>query len=620
MEDFGRCLSKLSALCFNRVVGVAVELQQTNCRKKDKGTEPSLRVAAPIGITELTEVPGDKRQDVVAPRTPTNSRSTIAPGTPVLCPVSARVFASSRGGDSDWEGPLHSYENARKESSMLEEEDLGPNLMDEMDCPPEPDMFSCNVLVKFIVENSTRTVARYLHQVIHIKKQEGKESVPLLPILERKTRAQNARFFFEILKLQRWKQRLRAADGPGKKYKDRQEPLGSLLGSLEVVNAREDGGMYSRMKVEINLSLPLCPGTKIKTKDCLDKWIDSKYERIPSFCACCGRLGHDIMGCESVDMQDNTFTSLAKGGSEVDKPHVYGVQEETIGQTQDEKNGHPLIETPIEVLSGVALSQITCILREGPNLPCLTGKENIDEFCYGDSDSTKRKFIKVKLASLKAVEEDDVFLWTNDAADAHRGVLFCVYGGSDNTSYDECWDPVNACASRCSLPWLLMGDVNEIIEFADKEGELDLIYFVAEKIFGRSEGDIPAEKGSFLLTRFKDIIYAFRMEHPFALKSNNDTAETLIRWEAPPAGGAQSGTPWLEDGKDFGVEEDLAPSGFNDCGWHAPGQWVLEPHSQAAYHTMQKLNGANRLGNQGDALLHGGKTGSGQIDKFRYYE
>jgi len=156
------------------------------------------------------------------------------------------------------------------------------------------------------------------------------------------------------------------------------------------------------------------------------------------------------------------------------------------------------------------------------------------------------------------------------------------------------------------------------------------------------------------------------MEHPFALKSNNDTAETLIHWEAPPAGwallntdraakgdpgvaaggggilqgdqgewikgfaknfggvysgqgGAQSGAPWLENGKDFGVEEDLAPSGFNDCGWHAPGQWVLGPHPQAAYYTIQKLNGANRLKNQGDALLQGGKQGSGQIGKFRYY-
>jgi len=73
----------------------------------------------------------------VAPRTPTNSRSTIAPGTPVLCPVSARIFASSRGGDSDGEGPFHLYENVRKEPSMHEEEDSVPNLVVEVSFLPE---------------------------------------------------------------------------------------------------------------------------------------------------------------------------------------------------------------------------------------------------------------------------------------------------------------------------------------------------------------------------------------------------------------------------------------------------------------------------------------------------
>ena len=68
-------------------------------------------------------------------------------------------------------------------------------------------------------------------------------------------------------------------------------------------------------------------------------------------------------------------------------------------------------------------------------------------------------------------------------------------------------------------------------------------------------------------------------------------------------GGAESGAPWLEDVKDFGVEEDLAPSGFNDCGWHAPGQWVLEPHLQAAYYTMQTTDYKGRLEDQGIPLL-----------------
>ena len=79
------------------------------------------------------------------------------------------------------------------------------------------------------------------------------------------------------------------------------------------------------------------------------------------------------------------------------------------------------------------------------------------------------------------------------------------------------------------------------------------VAFIGKEIY------IPAKKGSFLLTRFKDIIYAFRMEHPFALKSNNDTAETLIRWEAPPArwallntNGAAKGNPRVAGGNTTG--------------------------------------------------------------------
>ncbi|KAJ8451425.1 hypothetical protein Cgig2_017816 [Carnegiea gigantea] len=57
------------------------------------------------------------------------------------------------------------------------------------------------------------------------------------------------------------------------------------------------------------------------------------------------------------------------------------------------------------------------------------------------------------------------------------------------------------------------------------------------------EGDIPAEKGGFVLTRFKDIIYAFQMKHPFTLKSNNDTAKTLIRWALLNTNGGLKETP-----------------------------------------------------------------------------
>ena len=49
------------------------------------------------------------------------------------------------------------------------------------------------------------------------------------------------------------------------------ECIGALLGDLQEIDIRGNGGSYFRMKVAIDLLLLLCPGTQIKTKDCVDK-------------------------------------------------------------------------------------------------------------------------------------------------------------------------------------------------------------------------------------------------------------------------------------------------------------------------------------------------------------
>lgn len=62
----------------------------------------------------------------------------------------------------------------------------------------------------------------------------------------------------------------------------------------------------SKLKIELNLGKAIRRGTQI----CLDKaepiWIPVKYERLPSFCYCCGRLGHTIVECDSVDNMKET--------------------------------------------------------------------------------------------------------------------------------------------------------------------------------------------------------------------------------------------------------------------------------------------------------------------------
>lgn len=66
---------------------------------------------------------------------PSESRSTIAPRTPVLCPTSARVFATNRAVDSDGED-VHFHENMRMEFSVHEEDHLRPSLMAEVNLSP----------------------------------------------------------------------------------------------------------------------------------------------------------------------------------------------------------------------------------------------------------------------------------------------------------------------------------------------------------------------------------------------------------------------------------------------------------------------------------------------------
>jgi len=48
------------------------------------------------------------------------------------------------------------------------------------------------------------------------------------------------------------------------------------------------------MKVELDLNKPLQIGKQIKTRHRLDRWIDFKRERLPSFCTDYGRLGHEV--------------------------------------------------------------------------------------------------------------------------------------------------------------------------------------------------------------------------------------------------------------------------------------------------------------------------------------
>ena len=49
-------------------------------------------------------------------------------------------------------------------------------------------------------------------------------------------------------------------------------------------------------------------------------------------------------------------------------------------------------------------------------------------------------------------------------------VLYCVYRAPDAGHYVECWDCLRSWASQITLPWAMIGDLNEILGSEDKEG------------------------------------------------------------------------------------------------------------------------------------------------------
>ncbi|XP_023891985.2 uncharacterized protein LOC112003988 [Quercus suber] len=59
-----------------------------------------------------------------------------------------------------------------------------------------------------------------------------------------------------------------------------------------------DGGNFIRVKVSVDIIMPLCRGRLILLKDGKQVWVSFQYERLPNICYWCGRLTHDDRDCE----------------------------------------------------------------------------------------------------------------------------------------------------------------------------------------------------------------------------------------------------------------------------------------------------------------------------------
>ena len=69
-------------------------------------------------------------------------------------------------------------------------------------------------------------------------------------------------------------------------------------GSRPTDSKEANGGNFLRVRVSIDLSLPLCRGRLVSLKNEKQTWISLRYERLPNLCYWCRRLTHDDKDCQ----------------------------------------------------------------------------------------------------------------------------------------------------------------------------------------------------------------------------------------------------------------------------------------------------------------------------------
>ncbi|XP_058774352.1 uncharacterized protein LOC131648628 [Vicia villosa] len=88
--------------------------------------------------------------------------------------------------------------------------------------------------------------------------------------------------------------------------------IGGIIGSFEEMDQKEAhrNRRFLRIKVTMDLQLPLKRGTVVKFKD-KSLRVHFKYERLPSFCFVCGRIRHQLKDYEELgDLSEDGFEDI----------------------------------------------------------------------------------------------------------------------------------------------------------------------------------------------------------------------------------------------------------------------------------------------------------------------
>ncbi|XP_031127667.1 uncharacterized protein LOC116029767 [Ipomoea triloba] len=263
------------------------------------------------------------------------------------------------------------------------------------------------------------------------------------------------------------------------------QDIGNYVGVFVKVDPNNFGGHWKsffRIRVSLKVTEPLKRRMKLRLRDGSSYWVLFKYERLNTFCFCCGLLGHSDKFCrkaylEGIEPKDYPYGSGLRAGLR--------------------RSGSPSPPCPMSTLSwncrGLGGPQtvrelLGFVSSQRPNFVFLMETK---------AQSAQLERLKIRLGYEGLFTVDRVglggglalFWHTSDMASLlsysgnHIDVivtladkppwrLTCFYGFPERSRRQQSWDLLKDLKDRSSLPWVMIGDFNDIANHGEKRGHI----------------------------------------------------------------------------------------------------------------------------------------------------
>ncbi|XP_073121701.1 uncharacterized protein [Henckelia pumila] len=223
--------------------------------------------------------------------------------------------------------------------------------------------------------------------------------------------------------------------------------VGNFLGKFVEADSNNFTGIwrdYMRIRVSMDIRLPIKRRMKLKKIGEEWSWINFKYEKIPTFCFFCGVIGHSDKFCEKLfDYPDKSVEKLygvwLRAPSRRTPVDITGVTED-MGEKEREWSDQSKIIVETHVVNPSTQDQGRLIIADPK-------RHRIEDTIEIDHSTNGPQCMEV---------------WH----------LTGFYSFPERQRRNQSWNLLRMFSNRSSLPWCCIGDFNDLLSQSEKRGRI----------------------------------------------------------------------------------------------------------------------------------------------------